>query len=199
MKTYKPGQKVQRSGLYQELDANSNPIDADQATCTKGEPFPPTNTKGHRWTLVEQTPHREPIVSEFVKDFVQCRSYEAREALAKLKRDRLTATPEAIVADWLQRVSVGYPNLAADLVDRYSIARMPRSRRLHRYDWEFPALHIDQLFVLWVYGDFLCAAMFDGVVLGNRVATIPIEPGEPEVADLLVIQMFESIGLGVPE
>jgi hypothetical protein len=195
---FKPGTRVKTSGLYQEIDTKGSPIDRDQATCTKGEPFPPTNAKGHRWVLVEKTPHREPLVSEFAKDFVQCRSYDAHEALAQLKRDRLTATPEAIVEQWLTRIGENYPHLVEDLADRYTIARMPRSRRLHRYDWEFPALHIDRMFVLWLYGDFLCAAMFDGVVLGNRVATIPIVPGADEVPDLLVIQMFESIGLGVP-
>jgi hypothetical protein len=58
---FKPGTKVRVSGLYQEIDAKGNPIDRDQATCTKGEVFPPTNAKGNRWTLAEKTPHRELI------------------------------------------------------------------------------------------------------------------------------------------
>jgi len=42
----KPGQKVQRSGIYRTSNSKQN------GTLVKGEPAPPTLMRGETWTLI---------------------------------------------------------------------------------------------------------------------------------------------------
>lgn len=50
--TFKPGEEVEVSGVYDELDGEGN-WTGRGATCTHGEPFPPTEDNGFTWRLRE--------------------------------------------------------------------------------------------------------------------------------------------------
>lgn len=45
---YSPGETVPDSGIYVQVDLDGNDTPHD-ATCVKGEPFPPTQQEGFRW------------------------------------------------------------------------------------------------------------------------------------------------------
>ena len=47
--TVKPGSKVPDSGIYKEVGGSK------RATLVKGEPAPPTSTKGTKWKQVVDT------------------------------------------------------------------------------------------------------------------------------------------------
>jgi hypothetical protein len=51
---YVPGQVVLISGIYAELD-RSGLRTLRNATCTKGEVFPPTRDNGYGWVLLQRT------------------------------------------------------------------------------------------------------------------------------------------------
>ena len=49
---FKPGEDVKVSGVYDELDEDGKATGRG-ATCTAGEPFPPTEDNGYAWRLRE--------------------------------------------------------------------------------------------------------------------------------------------------
>lgn len=50
--TFVPGEQVQVSGIYDQLDDQGNPV-GQSATCTEGEVFPPTLDNAFTWRLRE--------------------------------------------------------------------------------------------------------------------------------------------------
>lgn len=52
----KPGQTVPLSGLYQQIGPRGGK--GPEVTSVKGEPLPPTPTKGSTYTLVDPAKHR---------------------------------------------------------------------------------------------------------------------------------------------
>lgn len=50
--TLKPGEKAPVSGQYQ------NPVTKTEVTVVKGEPMPPTPSKGQGYKLVDPTKHK---------------------------------------------------------------------------------------------------------------------------------------------
>ena len=55
-KGLKPGQKVPKSGQYQKIGPRGGK--GDEVTSVKGEPLPPTETKGTTYTLVDATKNK---------------------------------------------------------------------------------------------------------------------------------------------
>lgn len=55
-KDLKPGQKTPRSGQYQKIGPRGGK--GDEVTSVKGEPLPPTDTKGTTYTLVDPTKNK---------------------------------------------------------------------------------------------------------------------------------------------
>lgn len=55
-KGFKPGQKAPRSGQYQKIGPRGGK--GDEVTSVKGEPLPPTQTKGTTYTLVDSTKNK---------------------------------------------------------------------------------------------------------------------------------------------
>lgn len=45
---YQPGSTVPESGIYIQVDREYKAV-GENATCVKGEPFPPTNEYGYSW------------------------------------------------------------------------------------------------------------------------------------------------------
>lgn len=56
MKNSKPGQKATNSGQYQELGPRGGK--RREVTVTKGEPLPPTTSKGATYKLVDRTKNK---------------------------------------------------------------------------------------------------------------------------------------------
>lgn len=56
MTTYKPGETVPTSGIYEELSLAG--LKQTEVTCVKGEPFPPTKGTGYHYQLVRAAVHR---------------------------------------------------------------------------------------------------------------------------------------------
>lgn len=56
---FRPGQTVPQSGQYGVCNSNGNDL-GREATCTRGEPFPPVNhARGeYGWRLSDATIHR---------------------------------------------------------------------------------------------------------------------------------------------
>jgi len=54
---YKPGHSAPRSGQY-EMTGPKGGKTGIERTVTKGEPFPPTEKPGQKYTLVDPTKHR---------------------------------------------------------------------------------------------------------------------------------------------
>jgi hypothetical protein len=57
VKTYKPGEKAPRSGQYQIFGPRGGR--GPERTVTKGEPMPPTPSKGGSYQLVDPTKHKK--------------------------------------------------------------------------------------------------------------------------------------------
>ncbi len=55
-KGLKPGQKAPNSGQYQKIGPRGGK--GDEVTSVKGEPLPPTDTKGTTYTLVDPTKNK---------------------------------------------------------------------------------------------------------------------------------------------
>lgn len=56
-KTYKPGEKAPRSGQYQIIGPRGGR--GPERTVTKGEPMPPTPSKGGSYRLLDPTKHKK--------------------------------------------------------------------------------------------------------------------------------------------
>lgn len=56
-KSYKPGEKAPRSGQY-EIQGPRGGKTGVERTVTRGEPLPPTETKGQKYILTDPTKHR---------------------------------------------------------------------------------------------------------------------------------------------
>lgn len=54
---YRPGQLVPVSGQYAVIDPLGRST-GYEVTAVKGEPFPPTNSAGYTFVLVDRTKHR---------------------------------------------------------------------------------------------------------------------------------------------
>jgi hypothetical protein len=54
-KIFKPGEKAPRSGQYQMVGPRGGK--GPERTVTKGEPLPPTRSKGSSYQLVDATKH----------------------------------------------------------------------------------------------------------------------------------------------
>lgn len=55
--TYKPGQTAPRSGQYGVKGPRGGDL-GREVTVTKGEPFPPTQQSGQKYTLNDPTKHK---------------------------------------------------------------------------------------------------------------------------------------------
>jgi hypothetical protein len=51
---YKPGERVPVSGIYAQVDRFGS-SSGGNATCVKGEPFPPTDHGGMGWVLYRRS------------------------------------------------------------------------------------------------------------------------------------------------
>ena len=56
-KTYRPGEKAQRSGQYERITGTGRKT-GTEATVTRGEPLPPTPKSGQKWRLKDPTKHK---------------------------------------------------------------------------------------------------------------------------------------------
>jgi len=56
-KTFKPGERADRSGQYEERGPRGKR--GSEATVTKGEPLPPTQKPGSSWVLIDPTKHKK--------------------------------------------------------------------------------------------------------------------------------------------
>ena len=56
-KPNRPGKEVPQSGQY-ELTGRSGAGLSDEYTLVRGEPFPPTRSKGQSFRLVDKTKHK---------------------------------------------------------------------------------------------------------------------------------------------
>jgi len=54
--TWKPGQKATRSGQYQQVGPRGGK--GKEVTVVRGEPLPPTGTRGTRYKLVDPTKNK---------------------------------------------------------------------------------------------------------------------------------------------
>lgn len=54
-KTYKPGERAPKSGQYQIIGPRGGK--GAERTVTKGEPLPPTPSKGGKYRLADPTKH----------------------------------------------------------------------------------------------------------------------------------------------
>lgn len=50
---YKPGEKAPKSGQYRNTTTRT------EVTVTRGEPLPPTRSRGQSYTLVDATKHKK--------------------------------------------------------------------------------------------------------------------------------------------
>lgn len=57
-KVFKPGQKSPRSGQYEIVGSRGGRTGVER-TVVKGEPFPPTESKGQTFKLADATKHRK--------------------------------------------------------------------------------------------------------------------------------------------
>ena len=55
-KTYKPGEKAQKSGQYEIIGPRGGRTGVER-TVTKGEPLPPPRKAGQKFQLVDPTKH----------------------------------------------------------------------------------------------------------------------------------------------
>lgn len=56
-KGLKPGSETPRSGIYQQVGPRGGKT-TEQATSTKGNPLPPTDSAGSTWKLVDPAHHK---------------------------------------------------------------------------------------------------------------------------------------------
>jgi hypothetical protein len=54
--TYKPGEIVPQSGIYEELTSSGSKV--TEVTCVKNEHFPPTEWNGYHYQLVHAAKHK---------------------------------------------------------------------------------------------------------------------------------------------
>lgn len=57
-KLYKPGQKAPRSGQYEIVGPKGGKTGVER-TVVRGEPLPPSESKGQRFQLTDPTKHRQ--------------------------------------------------------------------------------------------------------------------------------------------
>ncbi|QIW22370.1 YjzC family protein [Bacillus thuringiensis] len=55
---YKPGQKPEHSGQFQERGPRGGKVTNNEVTGIEGKPLPPTSKSGNQWVQVDKTKHK---------------------------------------------------------------------------------------------------------------------------------------------